>query len=117
MEDVISGLGPPISEAGAEARKELNYGIWQLSFANERLVRRSRVLVPSGAKAIPESTDLTRRVLDLHLGIAVEMVEKQLGIPEIIYEVFERSPIPIRTLRYGSWELTFRNDRLYERAQ
>jgi hypothetical protein len=115
--DVIAELGPPVSEVGDEARKELNYGTWQLSFVNGRLSRRSRVRVPPGAKAIPESSHLNQRVLGLHLGIAVRRIEKRLGIPEVIYEEFERSPMPIKTLRYGSWELTFRNGRLYQRAQ
>lgn len=117
ISDVVADLGPPVSEVGDESRKELNYGAWQLSFVCCRLSRRSRVRVPRGAKATPESSYLSQMVLNLHLGISVRMIENRLGTPEVIYEVFEGAPVPIKTLRYGSWELTFRNGQLFQRAQ
>jgi hypothetical protein len=60
---------------------------------------------------------VTAKVLGLHLGLSVRAVMQRLGIPEVIYEVFEAKPPPVTTLRYGAWELSFRNGALYSRVQ
>lgn len=117
LASVKSQLGEAVSEVRQGGEIVLNYGTWQLSFVHERLRKRSRVFVPRYAHAIQESPRLDARILNLSLGISIRQAEAALGMPEVIYEIYEDSSRPTEVLRYGSWELSFSDGKLSQRSQ
>jgi hypothetical protein len=117
IESARSQLGEPISDVTDGREDELNYGSWQLTFVDGRMTRRSKVIVPKHAHHIRESGSLERKILGLSLGTSIGEAKAVLGVPEVIYIIYERTPRPIRVLRYGLWELTFSNGKLRQRSQ
>jgi hypothetical protein len=116
IDEVTTTLGPPVSETESQARTELNYGRWQLTFAEGRLDMRVRVRSPKGASR-SENTPAESAVLGMWLGTPLREVRARFGVPSSIYEEYEVGPEPVVVLRYGSWQLTFEHGKLSQRAR
>lgn len=93
----------------------MSYGVWQLSFVNDHLKMRSKVVVPAGSSPAHDR-DISRRIDHLSLGTRQAKTEATLGAPEVVYVIYEGAAEPIRILRYGKWELTFVHGALSFRA-
>lgn len=117
VESVKEQLGEPEAESTNGANGSLSYGIWQLAFVNGHLKTRSKVVVPKRSKSDVDTHIRSSVILGLHLGTKLGEVEVILGTPDVVYEIYEGQPRPVRVLRYGSWELTFENDVLTLRSQ
>lgn len=117
IESVENQLGQPRRVDAEGDRTSLSYGIWQLSFVDEHLTMRSKVVNPKGSRPIKGSRDLNQLVRRLRLGMNVGVVMKHLGIPETLYIIYGVEPAPVEVLRYGTWELTFVDRKLTQRAQ
>lgn len=114
---VIDRLGEPLAEFHHGSDTELSYGAWQLSFVNDELQRRSLVFAPQHGQRLKQTPKLERTILRLRLGSSIADVEAWLGIPQVVYVIYEDDPSPIKVLRYGPWQLTFVDGRLEQRAQ
>lgn len=117
IESARSQLGEPISDVTEGREDGLNYGSWQLTFVDGRLTRRSKMLVPGHAHPARESGSLEHKILDLSLGMSTGETKAVLGVPEVIYVIYERSPEPVKVWRYGLWELSFSKGKLQQRSQ
>lgn len=117
VDEVKDQLGEPNVEGSAGSNDELSYGIWQLAFVDDGLITRSKVIVPKQNQPAREPGSLSRTVRGLHLGTKLRNVEAILGVPESVYVIYEGRVRPVRVLRYGSWELTFVDGTLANRAQ
>jgi hypothetical protein len=117
VDEVKAQIGEPDVESTVGSNDELRYGIWQLAFTDGRLNTRSKVIAPKQSPSVSEPGALSKTVRGLHLGAKLGNVEAILGIPEVVYVVYEGRAEPVRVLRYGSWELTFVDGALTLRAQ
>lgn len=115
--EVESELGVPLARSGSDDRTELNYGRWQLVFANDHLSQRSIVRAPKATQPVRPSAHRSATVMTLKLGASIHYVEERLGPPEAIYETLEEDPEPVKVLRYSPWQLTFIQDQLSQRSQ
>jgi hypothetical protein len=117
VDEVKDQLGEPGVESSVGSNDELSYGIWQLAFVDGGLKSRSKVIVPKQSPSASEPGALSKTVRGIHLGTKRGNVEAILGIPEVVYVIYEGGAEPVRVLRYGSWELTFVHGALTLRAQ
>lgn len=110
-------LGEPDAERSEGNSESLSYGIWQLSFVDNRLETRSKVIAPKNGHLALQSPKITKKVLHLKLGTKLNEVEAKLGAPETVSVIYEGQSRPIRILSYASWQLTFVHGALSQRAQ
>ncbi len=110
-------LGEPDAERSDGDSESLSYGIWQLSFVENRLETRSKVIAPKNGQLVLQSPKVTKKVLQLKIGTKLKDVEAKLGAPETVSVIYEGQSRPIRILSYASWELTFVHGALSQRAQ
>ena len=110
-------LGEPDAERSGGNSESLSYGIWQLSFVNNRLETRSKLIGPKNGHLVLQSPKVTKKVLQLEIGTKLKEVETKLGAPETVAVIYEGQSRPIRILSYASWELTFVDGALSQRAQ
>jgi hypothetical protein len=110
-------LGEPDAERSEGNSESLSYGIWQLSFVDNRLKTRSKVIAPENGHLVLQSPKITKKVLQLKLGTKLNEVEAKLGAPETVSVIYEGQSQPIRILSYASWQLTFVHGALSQRAQ
>lgn len=110
-------LGEPDAERSEGNSESLSYGIWQLSFVDNRLKTRSKVIAPKNGHLVLQSPRITKKVLQLKLGTKLNEVEAKLGAPEAVSVIYEGQSRPIRILSYASWQLTFVHGTLSQRAQ
>lgn len=106
-----------MSETKQGSETVLNYGAWQLSFINDRLERRYRVLVTGHVFTRDERRRLEKEIPDLSRGMSISKVRALFGKPETIYEIYEGKIKATRVLRYGPWELSFVGGKLSQRSQ
>ena len=109
-------LGEPEADAIDGVREALSYGVWQLSFVNDRLEMRSKVVVPRKRPSRAGDHDVNMKIVRLPLGTTRGKAEARLGAPEVVYVIYEGESEPIRILRYGQWELTFTHGALSFRS-
>ena len=110
-------LGEPEEDTSSSASEALSYGIWQLTFENGHLIKRSKVIVPRHGRSVTEGGNMTKKILRLALGTKRAIAEATLGTPEVVYVIYEKQARPTKILRYGSWELTFVRGALTQRSQ
>jgi hypothetical protein len=110
-------LGEPEAETSEGDTDGLSYGLWQLTFVDDRLTTRSKVIVPQGGHQVGGGPALSKKILGLQLGTKLGAVQATLGTPEMVYVIYEGEPQPVKILRYGAWELTFIDGRLSQRSQ
>lgn len=111
---VVDAVGDPISRSATGSIDEWNYGSWQLTFRDGRLIRKARVRMPP--KHGPPATNASG-IADLQAGITIGQTETDLGTPEAIYEIWEGREEQVTVLRYGAWQLTFVDGQLSQKAR
>jgi len=117
VDSVKEQLGEPKASTSSGATEALSYGNWQLTFEDGHLIERSKVVVPRHGSSVPQGGNMTKKILKLPLGTKRALAEATLGTPEVVYVIYEKQARPTKILRYGSWELTFVQGALTQRAQ
>jgi hypothetical protein len=117
VDSVKEQLGAPEADTTSGPTEALSYGPWQLTFARHRLKLRSKVIVPTKGHSVTGARKLTKTILRLPIGTRIAAAEATLGVPEVVYEIYEGQAGPTKILRYASWELTFVHGALTQRAQ
>lgn len=116
VDEVLNGLGPPISTTSEGNREELNYGPWQI-VVNDGIVERKTIVrrpPPSNRRTGKVSA---KEILGLARGLALRSVQRLFGAPEARYESWEGRNERVAVLRYGEWQLTFVDGRLTQRER
>jgi hypothetical protein len=117
VDSVKERLGDPLEDTSTSTSEALSYGIWQLTFVNGHLTTRSKVIVQKDGRSNIVGRNLTKTILGLPLGTDIATAKAKLGTPEVVYVIYEDRSSPTKVLRYGSWELTFIDDALTQRAR
>ena len=103
-------VGTPAAEFGEPAgRVTLSYPRWRIYFSNDRMFRRIQEVRRLHAETTPNGDPPSAQVLSLRRGMSVSQVMHHLGRPDVVEVEYEADRSPERIMRYGAWEIRFRN--------
>lgn len=116
LDEVKNKLGQPVTEfIDDDGNGTLNYPEWQIGFRDGELTYRFHEV---GQRRVRrgDGERLRRQIVALERGMSVTQVETTLGKPDVLALHYGESKSPEKVLRYGPWELRFRQGRLWMRT-